>query len=326
MQNYKDILNKISEANNILIISHIGPDGDTIGSALGLANIINSNFENKNVHFVIQHKIPDIYKFLPNSQKAILTNKEVEISCYDLAIGVDCAAKKRMGYFEPIFDKAKVKINIDHHETNNGYADINVIVGNSSSTGEILFDFAQKMNLKITRECAICLYTALLTDTGAFRYSNTTSNTLFVASKLVELGANSHDIYEHCFESRPLEMLKITSQALANANFVCDNKIAYTLVDRKMLNEFGALDEHLEGIPEMLRGAMPVEISFIIKETVKGEAKFSFRSKTIDVASLCEQYGGGGHKLAAGCVLNTTLEDALNQVLPEVIKLVEKNV
>lgn len=322
MQTYKEIIQKISEANNIIIISHIGPDGDTIGSSIALADIIKNNFENKNVHFVIQHKIPDIYKFLPNSQNAILTNREVEISCYDLAIGVDCATKKRMGYFEPIFDKAKFKINIDHHETNNAYGDINYIVGDASSTGEILFDFAQKMNLKISTDTAICLYTAILTDTGAFRYSNTKASTLMAASKLVELGANSHDIYENCFESRPLEMLRVTSQALANAKFVCDNKIAYTLVDRKMLTEFGAMDEHLEGIPEMLRGAMPVEISFIIKETVKGEAKFSFRSKSIDVASLCEQYGGGGHKLAAGCILNCSLEDALNTVLPEVKKLV----
>lgn len=322
LEKYSNIVNKITEANNILIISHIGPDGDTIGSTLALAEIINKNFENKNVHFVIQHKIPDIYKFLPNSENAILTNREVEISCYDLAIGVDCATKKRMGYFEPIYDKAKFKINIDHHGTNNEYGDINVIVANSSSTGEILFDFAQKMNLKISQDAAICLYTALLTDTGAFRYSNTTSNTLLTASKLVELGANSHDIYEYCFESRPVEMIRIAAQAIANAQFIENNKIAYTLVDRNMLNEFGAIDEHLEGIPEMLRQATAVEVSFIAKETIKGEAKFSFRSKSKDVASLCEQFGGGGHKLAAGCVLNCSLKDALEQILPEVKKLV----
>ena len=324
MNLYQEIISKIQEAKNILLISHIGPDGDTIGSTLAMASIINSNFENKNVHFVIQHKVPDIYKFLPNTDNAILTNREVEISCYDLAIGIDCAAKKRMGYFEPIFDKAKFKINIDHHETNNAYGDINAIVGNASSTGEILFDFAKKTDLKITKDAAICLYTAILTDTGAFRYSNTTANTLFVASQLIEKGANAHDIYEACFEARPLEMLKVSSQALANAKFICENKIAYSVVDRKMLDEFNAKDEHLEGIPEILRGAMPVEISFVLKETIKGEAKFSFRSKTIDVASLCEEFGGGGHKLAAGCVLNTTLEDALNQVLPKVQSLVEK--
>ena len=324
MELFKETISRIKEANNILIISHIGPDGDTIGSTLALADIIKNNFENKNVHFVIQHKIPDIYKFLPNSDKAILTNREVEISCYDLAIGIDCATKKRMGYFEPIYDKAKFKINIDHHETNNSYGDLNHIVGNASSTGEIIFDFTQKMNLTITKEAAICLYTALLTDTGAFRYSNTTSNTLFTASKLIEFGANAHDIYEYCFESRPVEMVKVAAQAIANANFICENKIAYTLVDRKMLSEFGALDEHLEGIPEMLRQADCVEIAFILKETVKNEAKFSFRSKTKDVSKICELFGGGGHKLAAGCIIKTSLEDALNQVLPEIKKLVEK--
>ena len=324
MNSFKEIVEKIKEANNILIISHIGPDGDTIGSTLAFADIIKNNFENKNVHFVIQHKIPDIYKFLPNSDKAVLTNKEVEISCYDLAIGIDCATKRRMGYFEPIFDKAKFKINIDHHETNNNYGDINFIAGNSSSTGEIIFNFSKEMNLKISKEAAICLYTALLTDTGAFRYSNTTAETLFTASKLVELGANAHDIYEHCFESRPVEMIRVAAQAIANAKFICENKIAYTLVDRKMLKEFGALDEHLEGIPEMLRQADCVEISFVLKETVKNEAKFSFRSKTKDVSKLCELFGGGGHKLAAGCIIKSSLEDALNQVLPEVKKLVEK--
>lgn len=321
---YFELNNKINEANNILLISHIGPDGDTIGSTLALAEIINLNFQDKNVHFVIQHKVPDIYKYLPNNEKAILTNREVEISCYDLAIAVDCATKKRMGYFEPIFEKAKYKINIDHHETNNSYGDLNIIVDNSSSTGEIIFDYAEKMNLKISLDAATCLYTALLTDTGAFRYSNTTSNTLLTASKLVGLGVVPNKIYEYCFETRPVEMVRIAAHAMSNAKFINDNKIVYTVVSRETLKEFNAIDEYLEGIPEMLRAATDVEISFIIKETVKNEAKFSFRSKKKDVASLCEQFGGGGHKLAAGCVINTSLEDALNIVLPEVQKLVEK--
>ncbi len=324
MDTYLEIIKKIEEAQNILIVSHIGPDGDTIGSTIAFATIINDNFPGKNVHFVIQHKIPDVYKFLPNVNNAILTNREVPISCYDLAIAIDCATKNRMGYIEKIFDKAKFKINIDHHETNPKYADINVIEAAASSCGELIFDFAQKTDLKISKDAATCLYTAILTDTGAFRYSNTSAKTFICAAKLVDLGVNSQEIYEYCFERRPIEMFKIAAKAIANATFLMNDKIAYTVVDRNMLKQYNALDEHLEGIPEMLRQALSVEVAFVLKETVKNEAKFSFRSKTADVATLCGLFGGGGHKHAAGCILKEPLEDALNEVLPEVKKLVEK--
>jgi len=324
LNTYSEIINKISEATNILLVSHIGPDGDTIGSTVAFANLIKDNFENKNVVFVIQHKIPDIYKFLPSINDCVLTNREIEISCFDLAISIDCATKNRMGYIEKLFNNAKFKINLDHHITNPAYADINIIDGTLSSCGELVFDFAQKTNLAISKDTATCLYTAILADTGAFRYSNTTSNTFSAASRLVELGADPHMIYENCFERRPVEMLKIASSAMANAKFLMNDKIAYTMVDRSMLKEFNALDEHLEGIPEMLRQASSVEVAFVVKETVKNEAKFSFRSKTKDVASLCALFGGGGHKFAAGCILKTSLDEALSMVLPEVQKMVEK--
>ena len=325
MDNYLEIIEKIKEAKNILLVSHIGPDGDTIGSTIAFSNLINDNFEGKNVDFVIQHKIPDIYKFLPNVDKCFLTNREISISCYDLAIAIDCATKNRMGYIERIFDKAKFKINIDHHITNPKYANINVINAGLSSCGELIFDFALKTNLNISKNTATCLYTAILADTGAFRYSNTTAETLKSASMLVELGANPHLIYEHCFERRPVEMLKIASRAMADAIFLSDDKIAYTVVDRAMLSRFNALDEHLEGIPEMLRQATSVEVAFVLKETIKNEAKFSFRSKTLDVSSLCAKFGGGGHKCAAGCILKVPLDEALAVVLPEVEKMVKND-
>ncbi|MCQ2957529.1 MAG: bifunctional oligoribonuclease/PAP phosphatase NrnA [Candidatus Gastranaerophilales bacterium] len=324
MSSEQEIINKISEAKNILIVSHVGPDGDTIGSTLALSNIIKENFKDKNVVYVIQHKLPDIYSFLPNKENITFDNREVNISCFDLAIALDCATKKRMGYFENIYNKAKFKINIDHHATNPSYADINIINPAASSCGEIIFGIADKTNLNISLDTAICLYTALLTDTGAFRYSNTKGNTLLTASKLVDKGVNPQKIYEYCFESRPVEMLKVASYAMANAKFLNNDKIAYTIVTRETLAKFNALDEHLEGIPEMLRQATSVEVAFLVKETIKNEAKFSFRSKTTDVASLCETFGGGGHKYAAGCLLDGSIDNALEKVLPEVIKLVEK--
>jgi len=323
LREYTEIIEQIKEAKNILLVSHIGPDGDTIGATLALANIINENFEGKNVVYVIQHKVPDIYKFLPLVDGATLDNRKVEISCFDLAISLDCATKNRMGYFENIYDKAKFKINIDHHSSNPEYAQINIVDGKMSSCSEIIFNLATESNLLISKNTAICLYTGLLTDTGAFRYSNTTSNTLRTAAKLVDTGVNPQFVYENCFERRPVEMLKIAAYAMANAKYLSNDRIAYTIVNRKDLNNFNAQDEHLEGIPEMLRQATSIEVAFIVKETVKKEAKFSFRSKTVGVASLCAQFGGGGHKLAAGCILQTSIDEAIKIVLPEVEKLLE---
>jgi len=247
---------------------------------------------------------------LPNKDNITFDNRTVHISCFDLAIGLDCATKQRMGYFENIFNKAKFKINIDHHSTNPGFGDLNFINPKASSCGEIIYDIAQKSGLKVSLDTAICLYTALLTDSGAFRYSNTTSMTLSTAAKLVDIGVNPQKIYECCFESRPTEMLRVSSYALANAKFIANDRIAYTVVTREDLAKFNALDEHLEGIPEILRQAQSVEVAFLVKQTVKNEAKFSFRSKTKNVAALCENFSGGGHKCAAGCMLDTSIEEA----------------
>ncbi len=324
MKEFEQLTEKINNSTNILLISHIGPDGDTIGSTLGFYFLIKENFANKNVHFVIQHRIPQVYEFLPDINKAILTNYQVDINQYDLAIAIDCATSERMGYFEKIFFKAKKTANIDHHITNPNFADINIVGSNLSSTGELLYNYATNQNLAISANAATAIYTAILTDTGGYKYSNTTAKALYTGSKLIELGAKPHEIYECCYEKKPMAMQNITAYSILNAKYLANKKIAYIVIDRKLMEQFGALDEHLDGISEALRETDCVDIAFVLKETVKGEAKFSFRSKTIDVAKICQQFGGGGHMLAAGCLLKKSLSEALELVLPKVIEQVEK--
>ena len=324
MKEFDKLTEKINNASNILLVSHIGPDGDTIGSTLAFYFLIKENFKDKNVHFVVQHRIPQVYEFLPEINKAILTNFQVEITPYDLAIAIDCATSERMGYFEKIFFNAGSTANVDHHITNPNFADINIVGNNLSSTGELLYNYAISQNLKISEKTAIALYTAILTDTGGFKYSNTTSSALYIGSKLIELGAKPHEIYEYCYEKKPMAMQNITAYSVLNAKYLANNKIAYIIIDRNLMEQFGALDEHLDGISEALRETDCVDVAFVLKETVKGEAKFSFRSKTVDVAKICSQFGGGGHMLAAGCLLKKTLTEALEMVLPKVIEQVEK--
>ncbi len=324
MKEFEQLTEKINNAKNIILISHIGPDGDTIGSTLAFYFLIKENFNDKTVHFVVQHRIPQVCEFLPEINKAILTNFQVNITQYDLAIAVDCATSERMGYFEKIFFNSKATANVDHHITNPNFADLNIVGNNLSSTGELLYYYAENQNLKITENCAIALYTAILTDTGGFKYSNTTSSSLYIGSKLIELGAKPHEIYESCYEKKPMAMQNITAYSILNAKYLCNNKVAYIVIDRKLMEQFGALDEHLDGISEALRETDCVDVAFVLKETVKGEAKFSFRSKKVDVSKICQQFGGGGHMLAAGCLMKKPLPEALALVLPKVTEQVEK--
>ncbi|MDD3593284.1 MAG: bifunctional oligoribonuclease/PAP phosphatase NrnA [Candidatus Gastranaerophilales bacterium] len=324
MNTYIEVLEKIKSAQNILLVSHIGPDGDTVASTLAMNKLIKKNFPDKNPVFVIQHKIPDVYTFLPGIEDCILTNHEVKVHKFDLAIALDCATLDRMGYFEKIYKKANFTINLDHHITNPHFADINIVEGHFSSTAEVIYKLFVENNLEIDKETALCLYTGLLTDTGGFRYSNTNEASFEAAKQLVSLGANPTEIFEKCYERKPKEMLKIAAFAVYSAVYVMDDKISYTKIDRKMLEEFNAKDEHLEGISEILRQEKDVEVSFVVKETVKKEAKFSFRSKRVDVSQICEFFGGGGHKLAAGCIIQKSLDEAINDVLPIVKSQVKK--
>ena len=324
MKEFNQLTEKINNAKNIILISHIGPDGDTIGSTLGFYFLIKDNFKDKNVHFVVQHRVPQVYEFLPEINKAFLTNFEVDIVQYDLAIAVDCATSERMGYFEKIFFNAKYTANIDHHITNPNFANLNLVGDNLSSTGELLYNYAINQKFLISEKAATAIYTAVLTDTGGFKYSNTTASSLYIGSKLIELGAKPHEIYENCYEKKPMSMQNITAYSILNAKYLCDNKIAYIVINRELMSKFSSLDEHLDGISEALRETDCVDVAFVLKETVKGEAKFSFRSKTIDVAKICQQFGGGGHMLAAGCLLKKPLNEALELVLPKIVEQVEK--
>ena len=316
---YSKLNDIIKSSKNILIISHVNPDGDTLGSMCGLYCAILDNFKKK-CDMVAISKIPDVYSYLPHLSEVKNVDDLDKSREYDLVMNVDVAALDRACDAKILFEKAKFTVNIDHHKTNIAYGNLNFINPDASSTGEVLFGCCENMNWKVNLDCAICLYTAILTDTGSFRFDNTKPSTFEVASKLVEIGVQPSDIYKKVYESDSKTLVMFQAHCISKAKFLEDDKIAYTLVYKKDMEKFSAGDDCMEGLTEKLRAIVTTRIAFVAKEMKSGGTKISMRSKFADVAEICSVFGGGGHKFAAGCTIKAPVEDAAQKVLEEIKK------
>lgn len=313
----------IEKAESIIIFSHVNPDGDTLGSNLALSFMIEKYF-NKKAESVFAGSLPSIYCYLPGYERfkgleAVNKNKK-----YDLAIAVDIASKDRMITGAEIYDNALVKVNIDHHKTNIGYGDINIIDGDAACTGIVLNRIFDSWGYKETLETARCLYTSLLTDTGGFRFNSTNAECFMLAAHLVEAGVSPMQEYRACYETKPQSMVQFQAYVISNAVFYNEGSIAFAKVTRSDMSRFGASDEYTEGIVEVLRSSKNVEIAAILKETKEGWTKVSLRSKTIDIIPAVLDFGGGGHTFAAGCTIKKPLPIAFDKLLKRVQLEIEK--
>ena len=316
----KSFKETIEKASSIVIFSHVNPDGDTLGSMCALYQVLKNSFK-KEALMVTVGKIPDIYHFLPFIQN-VKKPEELDLKqVFDVAIAVDIAAKDRMASALPLFENAKVKINIDHHKTNNNYGDINFVQADASCAGEVLLDILEELSLTPDKDTAISLYTAILTDTGCFRFENTKSDTLKKAAKLIEYGADASYVARCCYESKPKPMVLLQANSIINAKFLEDNKIAYVCIKNSDMEKFGAQNDHTEGIVEALRQINTTEISFVLKEVDENTTKVSLRSKTADVSKVASVFGGGGHTFAAGCTIRKPINIACEKLIDEVKKV-----
>ena len=305
----------IKSSKKILLLSHVNPDGDTLGSMLAMYSMIQKRFKKKADMSVVSN-IPFNYKFLPNID---LAQRYFDQSLvYDVVITLDVAAIDRVRDAKIFFDKAKCTVNIDHHKTNPKFGDYNLIEPNASSCGEVLFNYFKKNNWEFTEDASVCLYTAIMTDTGNFRFENTSPNALRAAADLVELGVNPNKLYKLCYESKTKNLVMFQNYCVNKAEFLNDNKIVYTTVYKKDLEKFSAGDDFTDGIAETLRAIDSTEVSFVVKEVDSKITKVSMRSKKIDVAKICEKFGGGGHTFAAGCTIKASIKDSIEKLLREI--------
>ena len=231
----REILNAINSSLCPLIITHINPDGDTLGCASAMKSFIGDKADIL-IQIEDNFNFPSSYSFLPYINNAKnFSNIENK---YDLIIALDIASIDRMiGSAREIFDNAKNTIAIDHHKTNKGYAKLNHIRGGISSTGEVLYDFFKNLNIEITKEMAVGLYCAILTDTGCFKYESTTSHTFEIASELSKAGIDTSQIADLCYTNKPKNLILFQNNLVSNAQFCLDDKIAYTLISQEILKK-----------------------------------------------------------------------------------------
>lgn len=310
------IIERIEQGNRFLVVSHVSPEGDAIGSLLGLTLALRSI--GKDVVAYLEDSVPGVFEFLPGSETIVHTlDGEAP---FDATFAVDCGQMNRLGDNFNKFEGMGSVINIDHHTTNDEFGELNVIFPDASSAGEMIFDLATEASIEITPEMATNLYVAIHTDTGSFRYSCTSEGSLRKAGVLVGKGADPWTISTQVYENHPACKFKLLALVLATLNIIDipgakGYKIATLYVTDEMMESTGADKGLADGFVNYARGIEGVEAGVLFRETGTEEYKVSFRSKgAVDVADVALSFGGGGHSHAAGCSVSGKLDAVIETV------------
>jgi bifunctional oligoribonuclease and PAP phosphatase NrnA len=312
-----EAISAIKKAKSVLIVTHTDPDGDAVGSMLGLYLALKGL--GKKVSMYSRDKVPEIYKFLPQSDKV---KHSLGKGKFDAVIAVDCGGENRVCKDIKLKTMADTVINIDHHPDNTKFGDINYIE-KLSSVSEILFDLFRRMDIEITKDIAACLYAGIMTDTGNFRYDYTTAKTLDTAAFLARAGADISGIAMAVYESKTQSSVKVLGAAMYRLETSKSGKVAWTGLPRKLMDSIGAKSEDLTGIVDQIRSVKGVEVAILFREEDDG-IKVNFRSKfKVNVSEIAKRLGGGGHIRASGAVLNTGFDEAKEKVLAEVFKVIK---
>jgi len=321
MNNFDKISRVIRKNKNFLVTSHINLDGDGIGSELALYFILKKL--NKKVTILNQDRIPKIYDFLPDSDKVqYWNNNRINPKSIDVGIALDCSSIKRIGRTYEIFKDIKTIINIDHHKSNENFGNLNYLDCSASSVGEIIYELITFLNIDLLDEkISTCLFTAIITDTGSFRYSNVSSKTFGVASHLTRHRIKSHLIANNIYNRNTYPGLKLLGESLLTLEMDDSNYVSWLTITRKMLNDTNANDEDIEGIINIATTLNNVEISILFRETKDNKIKVSFRSKgNFDVNKFAGKFKGGGHTNAAGCLCSGKLDEIKEKILSKLFK------
>lgn len=308
------LTNELKNISSLAIAGHVRPDGDCVGSCMGLYNYIASNFPEIKVDVYLE-EIPSSLLFIKNTDK-IKHKYEMNV-VYDLFIALDSADKDRLGFSIELFDSAKRTICIDHHVSNVGYADVNLIDPESASTCELLF-YNLDFN-KINNNIAECLYTGIVHDTGVFRFSNTTEKTMIAAGKLMGKGIPFSEIINDSFYQKTFVQNQILGRALLESVMFYDNKCIFAAISKKEMDFYGVKSHDMDGIVNQLLITEGVECAIFIYEVGAQEYKASLRSKQyVDVSKIASYFGGGGHVRAAGCNMVGTIYDVVNNLSKQI--------
>ncbi len=313
---FKKAWEKIKNSDNIVLIAHVNPDGDALGSSLSLYPILKEM--NKNVKvFNASKPLPMYLDFLPNFNK-VVHNLPKKI---DLMISFDCGSFDRLG----IDEKPEFLINIDHHISNTNYGDINIIDPKAASSSQVVYNLLKTNGIKINKETAVCLYTALVTDTGSFQYESVNEKVFEFAADMVSCGVKPDFVAKMLFQRDRLSRLRLLAKAYDTIELCCEGKAAFVEVTKEMMEITGAIKDDTDTIVNSVRAIATVEVACMLREDDEG-IKISLRSKNYaDVSKIAVKYGGGGHIRAAGATLKNEFDfekvkNMLKNDLKEIIK------
>lgn len=311
MNTFLEIKDKIFSEDNIVVISHVNPDGDAIGS--GLALTLGLKKMGKNVRFILQDKYPDSVKFL-NEINIVEQYDENNEYKFDLSICVDGATDDRLGKAKELL-KNRFVINIDHHISNTLYGKLNY-VEEISSTSELIYKFLKFCEIDIDINMAEALYTGLVNDTGNFSHDNVTEKTFEMAAELKRIGASNSKVVREFFNTKSLPAIKLLGIAMYEMEYNENKKLAYYFMSKETLDKYNGRKEDTEGIVEKLISFKEAEVSLFLREDKIGVIKGSMRSKhDIDVNEIASIFGGGGHRKAAGFTSELSAEEIIKKVL-----------
>lgn len=302
---------KLADVRTVGIAGHVRPDGDCAGSTLALYNYIKDNYPNMDVRLYLE-PIPNIFKFLQRSEE--IRSDYADEMQFDLFFCLDCGDAGRLGNAMKYFEHAKHTVCIDHHVSNQAFADDNCIDPEASSTCELVFGLMDTE--KITKKIAECLYTGMVHDTGVFQYSCTSAKTMNIAGQLMEKGIDYPKIIDDTFYTKTFNQNKILGQALVDSELYLDGRCIVSVVTNEMMKKYDVLPKHLDGIVNQLRVTKDVEVAVFLYENEDGSFKGSLRvNGDFNVAEVAMVFGGGGHVKAAGFTIEGTAEECVQRIL-----------
>lgn len=304
----------VARGQRFLIATHIDPDGDALGSAFSLCFALKEL--HKEAWVYLRDSLPYQYEFLPKPSTVLLGPADLSRNGFDALFVLDCGDFHRVGDELQGFRNNGFIVNIDHHDTNEAFGQLNILDERASSTAEILYRVLKALEVPFTTEMAVNVYTAVFTDTGSLRYPNTNALAFTICQEMVNHGVVPSSVASAVYENHPKARFDLLCLALSTLRTYRDGRIATMYVTREMFDQSLTSKEHTEGFVEELKQMRGVEVSLFVRETGPTRFKASMRAKgAVDLAAVARTFGGGGHKNAAGCTIEGPLEQSLRTLI-----------
>ena len=302
--------NVLKDKRRVALGGHIRPDGDCVGSCMGLYLYLKEQFPQIHTDVYLE-EVPEAYRIISGTDQVITQIPDDEP--YDLFICLDCGDVKRLGFSEPLFEKAGQTLCIDHHISNEAFADHNYIVPDASSTSELVFTLLDRE--KISKAAAEALYMGIVHDTGVFQYSCTSPETMEIAAELMRKGINGSEIIDKTYYEKTYIQNQILGRALLESMLIMDKRCIVSVIRQRSMKFFQAQPSDLEGIVSQLRQTKGVEVAIFLHEIEPQKFKVSLRSRgAADVSVIAKHFGGGGHVRAAGVTMSGSSYDVINNI------------